>query len=52
MVAKVEGGGEDWEFGISRWKLLDIGWINSKALWYSTGDYIQYPVINRNGKEY
>ena len=52
MVAKVEGGGEDWEFGISRWKLLDIGWINSKALWYSTGDYIQYPVINHNGKEY
>ena len=27
-------------------------WINSKVLQYSTGSYIQYPVINHNGKEY
>ena len=49
-----EGGGErgmDWEFGISRYKLLYIGWIN-KVLLYSTGNYIQYPIINHNGKEY
>ena len=46
------GGGKDWEFGISRRKLLYIGWINNKALLYSTGNYIQYPVINHNGKEY
>ena len=46
------GGGKDWEFGISRCKLLYIGWINSKVLLYSTGNYIQYPVINHNGKEY
>ena len=26
-------------------------WIN-KILQYSTGNYIQYPVINHNGKEY
>ena len=54
MVAKGEGGGggKDWEFGISRCKLLYIGWINSKVLLYSTGNYIQYPVINHNGKEY
>ena len=48
------GGGEgmDWEFGISRCKLLYIGWINNKVLLYSTGNYIQCPVINHNGKEY
>ena len=53
MVAKGEGGGggKDWEFGISRCKLLHVEWINNKVLLYSTGDYIQYPVINRNGKE-
>ena len=46
------GGGKDWEFGISRCKLVYAGWINNKVLLYSTGDYIQYPVINHNGKEY
>ena len=45
-------GGKDWEFGISRCKLLYIGWINNIVLLYSTGNYIQYPVINYNGKEY
>ena len=45
------GGGMDWEFGISRCKLVYIEWIN-KVLLYSTGNYIQYPVINYNGKEY
>ena len=45
------GGGTDWEFEISRCKLLPIGWIN-KVLLYSTGNYIQYPVINHSGKEY
>ena len=54
MVATGEGsgGGRDWEFGISRCKLLYIGWINNKVLLYSIGNYIQYPVINHNGKEY
>ena len=42
----------NWEFGISRSKLLYGGQINNKVLLYSTGNYIQYPVINRNGKEY
>ena len=42
----------DWEFGINRCKLLYIGWINNKVLLYSTGNYIQYPVTNHNGKEY
>ena len=47
-----QGGRMDWEFGVSRCKLLDIEWINNKVLLYSTGNYIQYPVINQNGKEY
>ena len=46
------GGGMDWEFGISRCKLVHIGWINHKVLLYSTRNYIQYPAINHNGKEY
>ena len=45
-------GGKDWELGISRSKLLYIGWINNQVLLYSTGNCIQYPVINHNGKEY
>ena len=40
------------EFVISRCKLLYRGWINIKVLLCSTGNYIQYPVINHNGKEY
>ena len=46
------GGGVDYEFGISRCKLLYEAWINKKVLLYSTGIYIRYPVINHNGKEY
>ena len=51
--AKRVGGGRrmDWEFGVSRCKLLPLEWINSKVLLYSKGNYI-YPVINHNGKEY
>ena len=40
----------DWESGISRCKLLYIRQIN-KALLYRTGDCVQYPMINHNGKE-
>ena len=52
VIAEGEGNGEgkDWEFGMSRCKLLYIEWINNKAL-YCTGNYIQYPVINHSGKE-
>ena len=44
------GVGEGWSESLG---LADtnIGWIN-KVLLYSTGNYIQYPVINHNGKEY
>ena len=45
------GGGKDYEFGVGRYKLLSIGWINNKVLLY-TRNYIQYPEINHNGKEY
>ena len=54
VVTKGEGvwGEKEWEFGISGCKLLYTAWINNKVLLYSTGNYIQYPVINHNGKEY
>ena len=45
-------GEKNWEFVISRGKLVYRGWVNNKVLLYSTGDYIQYPVINHNRKEY
>ena len=38
-------------FGIRRCKLLYVGWINNKVLLYSTGNYIQYLMINHNGKQ-
>ena len=44
------GGGMDWEFGASRYKLYRE-WINNKVLLYSTGNYIQYLVINHRRKE-
>ena len=46
------GGRRDWEFGVSRRKLLYREWINNEVLPYSTGNYIQYPVISHNGKGY
>ena len=46
------GGGMDYEVGISRCKLVYIEWVDNKVLLYGTGNSTQYPVINRNGKEY
>ena len=40
------------EFEINEHTLLYIKQINNKVLLYSTGNYIQYLVINYNGKEY
>ena len=37
---KEGGGGMDWKFGVSRYKLLHIEWINSKVLMYSKANYI------------
>ena len=42
----------DCEFGLGRCKLVYIEWINNKVLLYRTGNYIQYPMINHDGKEY
>ena len=54
VVAKGMGKEEGWigSLGVSRCKLLYTGWINNKVLLYSSGNYIQYPVIDYNGKEY
>ena len=54
VVVKEMGKGMDWEFGVSRCRLLYIymDWISNKVLLYSTGNSIQYPVINCNEKEY
>ena len=42
MVSKGEGewSGMDWEFGVSRCKLLCLEWISSEVLLYSMGNYI------------
>ena len=56
QICSCQGTGErgrmDWESGISRCRLLYMEWINNKALLYSTGNYIQYAIINHNEKEY
>ena len=44
--------GRDWELGVSRCKLLHTEQINNMVLLHSTGNYIQSPGINHNGKEY
>ena len=51
MVTKGKSGREiNWDLGINRYILPYTKWINNKGLLYSTGNYIQYPVINHNGK--
>ena len=35
------GSARDWEFGVSRCKLLHLEWISNEVLLYSTGNYIQ-----------
>ena len=53
MVAKGDGIVRmGWEVLVSRCKLFCVGWINNKVLLYSTGNCIQCPMINHNGKEY
>ena len=53
MLARGEGAGGGTELEVrARLKLLRLEWINNKVLLYSTENYIQYPIINLNGKEY
>ena len=42
----------DWEFGVSRFKLLHLEWISNEVLLYSTGNYIQPLGIEHDGKEH
>ena len=32
----------DWEFGVSRCKLLQLEWISSEVPLYGKGNYIQF----------
>ena len=53
MVAKRgRGVGEGWRGTLGLAYVNYIGWIDNNILLYSTGNYIQYPVINHNGEEY
>jgi len=42
----------DWEFGVSRCKLLCIKKMDNKVLLYSKGNYIHCPRINEKGTGY
>ena len=56
QIGGCQGGGgrgsKELGGGVSICKLLYIEWTNSKILLYSTEDYIKYPEISHNGKEY
>ena len=43
------GSGMDWEFEVSRCKLLHLKWVNNEILLYSTGNYIQSLVMEEDG---
>ena len=45
------GGVMDWQVVASRCNLLYTEWVSNKVLLYSTENYIQYPMINHNGKK-
>ena len=45
-------GGNSWEFGISRCKLLFREWINNKVLLHSARNCIQHPVTSCTGEEH
>ena len=42
----------DWQFGVSRYKLLHLEWINNEVLLYSTGNYIQLLVTEHDRRQY
>ena len=52
MVAKGEGRGSemDGEFGMGRYIILRIEWIENKVLLYSTGNYILSLGTDHGGK--
>ena len=54
MVAKERQGGRgmDWEFGISRYKLLHLEWMSNEGLLYNTGNCVQSLRIDHDGRKY
>ena len=50
-----EKWGMNWEFGVSRCKLLHSEWISNKVILYSIGNYVQSLQIRQKrnkGKQY
>ena len=43
------GRGRDWEFGVSRCKLLHLEWISNEILLYSPRNYILSLVMEHDG---
>ena len=52
VLTKGEAGLVEGRTGSLRYKLLFVAWTNIKVLLYRTRNYIQYPIIYRNSKEY
>ena len=52
VFAKADGGGSvmDWEFGVSRCKLLHLEWIRTEVLLHNTWNYIQSLGIDHDGR--
>ena len=42
------GSGMDWEFGVSRCRLLHLEWIGNQVLMHSRGNYVQPLVTEHN----
>ena len=40
----------DWGLEVNRYKLLHLEWISKEILLYSTGNYIQSPGVEHDGK--
>ena len=43
------GSGTDWEFGISRCKLLHMEWISNEVLLNGTGNYLPSLLMEHDG---
>ena len=43
------GSGRNWEFGVSRGKLLHLEWISNEILLYSPRSYIRSLVMENDG---
>ena len=51
LIENREGKGWTGSLGLVEANLLHLEWVNHKFLMYRTENYIQYPVINHNGKK-